>query len=684
MKIIQGQDKIILRAVSPDGNTTSGDLLTAFAEDNGSTGIKISTLEVETQTVLNSTTTTIEDPFLEVNRNNSTADGEDAGIFFNRGSENHALLYWDAGDDNFVIGTTTHAATVTAVTDITLGQIKVATTPSNANHAASKSYVDSRTITVAGDDSAAITIDLDGSELVFTGGTSITTDTTAGGNAVKISVNAAMTGINSITSASSENITLNADSDLVVVNDQLTFNSRLGSDPSAANISKLYAKPPSAGGTGLFVINSEINGGEATELMGQTTNNLVVIGDDSTTMEVLIPEIALNVSGGNSITTSTSSTQTLTITLDDNIAVDQISAKDSSNIQITSPIVADSTITSGAITSSGVVTATGLTVGSAALVESELELIDGLTAGTVTASKAVVVDADKDIGSFRNVTATGSFIIGSADMSETDLEKLDGITNGAGAANKAVVLDANADIASGLRNITTSGTITSNAGVIVDNITIDGTEIDLSSGDLTLDIEGDLIIDANGADIKLQDDGTEFGRISRVSSDLVIKSMGNNQDILFKGLDDTATITALQLDMSEAGNATFNGAITHPGATIMTPVDDLATSTTALSLTATVHSLAVGEGDYTLAAGTEGQIMHFVIAGGDSVIGNVANTTITITQVRDPDDGDVLATYAWSPFIGNQAGDSTTPKRTLATCVFANGAWNLDQYNDIT
>jgi len=684
MKIIQGQDKIILRAVSPDGNTTSGDLLTAFAEDNGSTGIKISTLEVETQTVLNSTTTTIEDPFLEVNRNNSTADGEDAGIFFNRGSENHALLYWDAGDDNFVIGTTTHAATVTAVTDITLGQIKVATTPSNANHAASKSYVDSRTITVAGDDSAAITIDLDGSELVFTGGTSITTDTTAGGNAVKISVNAAMTGINSITSASSENITLNADSDLVVVNDQLTFNSRLGSDPSAANISKLYAKVPTEGGTGLFVINSEINGGEPTELMGQTSNNLVVIGDDSTTMEVLLPEIALNVSGGNSITTSTSSTQTLTITLDDNIAVDQISAKDSSNIQITSPILVDSTITSGAITSSGVVTATGLTVGSAALVESELELIDGLTAGTVTASKAVVVDADKDIGSFRNVTATGSFIIGSADMSETDLEKLDGITNGAGAANKAVVLDANADIASGLRNITTSGTITSNAGVIVDNITIDGTEIDLSSGDLTLDIEGDLIIDANGADIKLQDDGTEFGRISRVSSDLVMKSMGNNQDILFKGLDDTATITALQLDMSEAGNATFNGAITHPGATIMTPVDDLATSTTALSLTATVHSLAVGEGDYTLAAGTEGQIMHFVIAGGDSVIGNVANTTITITQVRDPDDGDVLATYAWSPFIGNQAGDSTTPKRTLATCVFANGAWNLDQYNDIT
>lgn len=36
---------------------------------------------------------------------------------------------------------------------------------------------------------------------------------------------------------------------------------------------------------------------------------------------------------------------------------------------------------------------------------SELEKLDGVTAGTVTASKAVVVDANKDIGDFRNVTA---------------------------------------------------------------------------------------------------------------------------------------------------------------------------------------------------------------------------------------------------------------------------------------
>ena len=654
MKIIQGQDKVILRAVSPDGDTTSGDLLVAFAENGGSTGIRISNLEVETQTTLNSTTTTLEDSFLEINRNNSTADGEDSGIFFNRGSTDHALFYWDAGDDNFVAGTTTHEATVTAISNVTLAQIKVATTPSNANHATSKSYVDSRVIKVSSDDSSTIEIDLTGNtELVFSGGRSITTDTTADGNAVEIAVDAAMTDINSITSGSGENLTLTAQTNLVKIDDILTFNSQI-SDPSAAAVTKLYATSPGFGGTGLKIIHSSINGGNSSELMALDANILKIFGDDSTTMEVEIPEQEFHIKGGNGITTSTSSTQTLTISLDSQLlTVNELSSTDSTGITIKDDLLLagtlraeDSTtisvdgalgvsgaIASGAITSSGVVTGTGFTIGSAAINETELETIDGVTAGTVAASKAVVVDANKDAGDFRNLTAS---------------------------------------------------TLTAYGGVSVDNITIDGTEIDLSSGDLTLDIEGDLIIDVNGADVKLQDDGTEFGRISRVSSDLVMKSMGNNQDILFKGLDDTATITALQLDMSEAGNATFNGAITHPGATIMTPVDDLATSTTALSLTATVHSRAVGEGDYTLAAGTEGQIMHFVIAGGDSVVGNIANTKITISQVRDPDDGDVLATYVWSPFIGNQAGDSTTPKRTLATCVFANGAWNLDQYNDIT
>ena len=39
---------------------------------------------------------------------------------------------------------------------------------------------------------------------------------------------------------------------------------------------------------------------------------------------------------------------------------------------------------------------------------SELTVLDGVTAGTITASKAVVVDANKDAASFRNLTASGT------------------------------------------------------------------------------------------------------------------------------------------------------------------------------------------------------------------------------------------------------------------------------------
>ena len=51
------------------------------------------------------------------------------------------------------------------------------------------------------------------------------------------------------------------------------------------------------------------------------------------------------------------------------------------------------TIGSGAITSTGIVTGTAFTAGSAVLAEAELELLDGLTAGTAIASKVVTTDS---------------------------------------------------------------------------------------------------------------------------------------------------------------------------------------------------------------------------------------------------------------------------------------------------
>ena len=99
------------------------------------------------------------------------------------------------------------------------------------------------------------------------------------------------------------------------------------------------------------------------------------------------------------------------------------------------------------------------------------------------------------------------------------------------------------------------------------NIELDGAnkKIKVDSGDLTLDIPGDIILDADGANVTFKDGGTSILDISNSSSDAVITSSVQDKDIIFKGDDGGSAITALTLDMSDAGAATFNGAITGGG-----------------------------------------------------------------------------------------------------------------------
>ena len=135
---------------------------------------------------------------------------------------------------------------------------------------------------------------------------------------------------------------------------------------------------------------------------------------------------------------------------------------------------------SGNATIGGTVTATGsFIIGSADMNEADLEKLDGITNGTIAASKAVVVDANKDASSFRNLTASGaitagSFVIGSADINENDLEAIDGITAGTVAASKAAIVDTNKDI-TGFRNITLTGELDAGSLDVEGDADINGT-----------------------------------------------------------------------------------------------------------------------------------------------------------------------------------------------------------------
>jgi hypothetical protein len=194
-----------------------------------------------------------------------------------------------------------------------------------------------------------------------------------------------------------------------------------------------------------------------------------------------------------------------------------------------------------------------------------------LADGTVDVNgKNLVLDADGDTMIINSTddriefsiagTGVGNFTNSSSDFVITSgVQDKDIVFKGddGGAAITALTLDM-----SDAGKATFNGVVDADAGITVDDITIDGTEIDLSSGDFTLDVAGDIILDADGGDVRFADAGTVIGALTNASSDFVIESKVQDKDIIFKGDDGGANITALTLDMSGAGAATFNNDVT--------------------------------------------------------------------------------------------------------------------------
>jgi len=82
-----------------------------------------------------------------------------------------------------------------------------------------------------------------------------------------------------------------------------------------------------------------------------------------------------------------------------------------------------------------------------------------------------------------------------------------------------------------------------------------------ATGDLTLDVAGDLILDSDAPNWRFKDNGTSILEIGADSQNPTIYAAVADKDIQFKGNDGGSTITALTLDMSEAGRAIFNAGL---------------------------------------------------------------------------------------------------------------------------
>ena len=195
-------------------------------------------------------------------------------------------------------------------------------------------------------------------------------------------------------------------------------------------------------------------------------------------------------------------------------------------------------------TLAGTLTAvTSITVGSAALTEAELELLDGITAGTAAASKVLVLDSNKDIGTIRNLTIDGTFSDGNYTFDTS------GNVSGLGT------------VASG--NITSSGTV-------------QGTTITATTA---------FVPDAS--------DGAALGTTSLEFSDLFLAdgaviSLGDDQDVTLTHVADTGILLngTSQLQFNDASQN-----ITAPSATVLdiNATDEIELNATLVDINANVE-----------------------------------------------------------------------------------------------
>ena len=141
--------------------------------------------------------------------------------------------------------------------------------------------------------------------------------------------------------------------------------------------------------------------------------------------------------------------------------------------------------------------------------------------------------------------------------------------------------------------------------------------------------------------------------IATSAGNITIDAQAGDTDIIFKGTDNTSDITALTLDMSEAGAATFNDKITAVGTSVFTNLDisgDVDIDGTLEADAITIGSTAIGS-IYSAIAGsssivTTGALNSGSITSGFGAIdnGSSAITTTGTVNYGSLSDGSITIT----------------------------------------
>ena len=327
--------------------------------------------------------------------------------------------------------------------------------------------------------------------------------------------------------------------------------------------------------------------------------------------------------------------------------------------------ITDNTITTSASNADLEINASG----SGTIILENLKVGSGATVTTI-------LDEDNMSSNSATALATQQSIKAYVDA-EVTAQDLDFATDDSTALS--IDLDSETLQISGGANITTSGsgntvtialdTALSNlTSVQVDGITLADNKISANAsnsalqlassgtGDVEIDAGGDLIVDVDNADVILKDDGTEFGRLSRVTADFVVKASAQDQDLVLKGNDGGATVTALTLDMSEGGDSIFGGKLVTNGNRITH-----AQSGTVSFMDFTVTQF--GQDNNTVLSSVKSINMFLDSNGGDT------GQAFRIYNNTNPDSSPTETTFI---FKVDESGDTTIKGNLTATDITAN------------
>ena len=281
---------------------------------------------------------------------------------------------------------------------------------------------------------------------------------------------------------------------------------------------------------------------------------------------------------------------------------------------------------------------------------SELNLVDGITAGTVSASKAVIVDSNKDLTGFRNLTISGDLTVSGDD-----------ITMGTNTAGNLLVADGTnfnsiavgdlseiSSVASddvlmavdtsggGLKKISRSTLVSGLASSSALSNVVEDTSPQLG-GDL--DMNGADIVTTSNADLELAPNGTGHVTVkgNTNSGAIQFNCESNSHGQIVKAQPHSAGVTN-ELLLPAGSNSTLVSLVstdTLTNKTLTTPVIAEIDSGADITLDATADIiLDAGGGDFNFKDdGTE--ILRISNSSSDVIIRPVVDAKDLIFQQRD-------------------------------------------------